>query len=363
MEYINYNNEAENAIHALKRDNKFETAIEQILLDLNKVSTFDCFINGSPKNAADLIAELSISKSKDIKISDNVLYGLHLLSMSETRYEEFNNQELGLTAIRVLFDVKLARMGCSAHKSSLMETAFMVKAQRDSLPPHKIVFQNIDGSTRRHDELVMNRIRLHSLPDIKQWVEKELASKSERDFLPFVTDIVSDLQEKTNADFVLLTGPIRDLSSCNFPTTDDFFSYVFYNDVAKITKRTEFESAYEWAQQISNVFRTALKRYRYEGYQTLWPGIAINEDNRPEHQHIGIKSLIRGPGSLFGKDHQFDLRCGSLYSNGIFNTSKLNLLLDTTEVLSPVIENAIRNNFSIPMFNQVDNAESSHSNT
>src|SRR5690242_1569060 len=56
MKNTNYADEAKAIIHALKLNNQLEPAIERIIFDLRIVSTFDCFVNGSPKNAADLIA-------------------------------------------------------------------------------------------------------------------------------------------------------------------------------------------------------------------------------------------------------------------------------------------------------------------
>ncbi len=344
----NDNDEARFEIQTLKRNARLGAAVGHILADLGKVSTFDCIINGSPKSATDLIAELSAPESAGL--DDCALYSLHLLSVSQTRYEEFNNQELSLSALRLHFNEKLARMSSFAPNGTLLETAILVKGRRENLATQKVIYQSIDGATRRRDELVMDRVRSMDLPDQMRKAAAELAAP-EGDFLSVVTPIANDLIEKTKADFVLLTGPVRDLSSCVSPTTEDFFSYVFAARGAKIANETLFENGYQWAQSISNVFRGASIRYHNKGYQPLMPGIAINEDNRPEHRQIGLTSMIRGPGSLFGRNNQFDLRCGLLSSGRAFDAGDLNLLLDKTEILSPVIEKAIGNAYAIPKFN------------
>ncbi len=361
---MNYKQEAQLVLDILKREKRFESIYRSIVREIGQVSTFYFYYNEREfysgdhfRGTEDLLPYLKSILFIDDEIEKNIelIYGLYLLSISCTRHEELNNQEFSLDGIAALFKKKLNYFGCPVDQSiSLFEMAEKLCFERNNLPPNKSIYQYIDGSTRIHDELVMEKKgskefdayyanTLKILPEIK----------TTEDCLKLLNDISIDLRNHTNADFTLFNGHREHLKSGQHTNPDSFFSYVYIKDSPEVTRETEFKDIEGIMGCINEVFKSGVQRYFMCGYQSLWPGIAINENNRPQHNRVGLKSLIRCPGSVFGKPNLLDLRCASMTDSNAFNTEHLNILMLYVELYTKIVEHSRINNIMLPTINKM----------
>ncbi len=346
-----YKQEATTVLNVIKREKCLDDVLGILIEELQCVSTFDFEFNGRYWNAEKASSYLkeTVSSHSRLEGHEEMIYCLYLLSVSESRHEALNNQLFTLERMGQLFHEKLARFGYTADANEgLFGMAQKIKQMRDALAQDKCVYESIDGTTRVRNELIMDRI---STPDFEAYAKKidgrTQQLRTEEDYLALITELSEHIMELTNADYVLFSGPRYALKAGQDTTPENFFSYVYIKDSTKLPTETEYSNKIQLSNRISSLFRVGRKRYFDKGYHTLWPAIAINEDNRPPHNQIGLKSVIRCPGGLFGEQDMVDLRCASR-TNNQFSLNKLNTLINYMDIYSKIVECAIINGILLP---------------
>lgn len=349
------------AMTMLMEGNFFPWVLNSIIQELNKVSTLYIdynqvqFYSGDQyKGEESLISYFQsiLLGEREIAGNEELIYGLYLLILSGTRFEELNGHNFDLELISKILKEKCAFFGCPVDESmSLIEIARKIKYERDNLQPSKVIYQKIDGAARTRRELIMERKISDELLDYRSALIKSLKEVSnEKACLKLFEELSYSLLKSTGANIVLFSGQRTFLKSNQPVNLENFFSYVYIDEESTVLP-PDFKTPIELKQYINEGFRGSVERQFCGGYNPLLPAIAINEDNRPEHKKACLKSLMKCNANVFSKVNAIDLRCISSSSNDTFTGEQLNLLFNYADIYVDIVEYAFMKRIELPIIN------------